>query len=373
MQSSKCPDLGRTRRWMSFGSAQCLASIAIVLLAACSDKGSKPGGDQAAGTGAATADAGGSAAVSGSGGSTAVGTSGTGSVTAGAKSLTAGGSAAGSGGAAASASASAGSSGTTPATGGAAGSAGSGMAAAMGCTRELLKSTVDTYFTALAAHDSTKAPIAPMAKFTENGMTVQIGEGLWKTAGEAKLKRSALDTMSCSSVTESVVNENGTDIVFGVRLKLADAKISEIESIVVRKGDYSSNPMALIGTASDDWEAELPADQQSTREQIQMMIDRYFTQFPAGACMFASDCKRYENGFSPGGCSAGLSCSMTMPMGMARGGMMTRLTVIDVEAGIGVGFTMFAGMYTDFHMFKLKGGEVHGVHAILAKASSPGW
>ena len=47
-------------------------------------------------------------------------------------------------------------------------------------------------------------PIAANAKFTENGKTVAIGEGFWKTAGEAKLKRSALDTQTCSSVTESV-------------------------------------------------------------------------------------------------------------------------------------------------------------------------
>jgi hypothetical protein len=34
---------------------------------------------------------------------------------------------------------------------------------------------------------------------------------------------------------------------------------------------------------------------------------------------------------------------------------------------------MFAGTYTDFHMFKVRGGQVHGVHATLAKASMSGW
>ncbi len=53
--------------------------------------------------------------------------------------------------------------------------------------------------------------------------------------------------------------------------------------------------------------------------------------------------------------------------------MTARLHVIDVEAGISAGFTMFVGMYTDFHMFKVRGGQVHGVHAILASASSSGW
>jgi hypothetical protein len=54
-------------------------------------------------------------------------------------------------------------------------------------------------------------------------------------------------------------------------------------------------------------------------------------------------------------------------------GMKARLHVIDAEAGISVGFTMFAGTYTDFHLFKVRMGMVHGVHACLAKASSSGW
>jgi hypothetical protein len=54
-------------------------------------------------------------------------------------------------------------------------------------------------------------------------------------------------------------------------------------------------------------------------------------------------------------------------------GMTPRLFVIDVEAGIAAGFVMFAGSYTDFHMFKVSGGQVRGVHAILASATSSGW
>jgi hypothetical protein len=47
--------------------------------------------------------------------------------------------------------------------------------------------------------------------------------------------------------------------------------------------------------------------------------------------------------------------------------------VLDVEAGIAVGFVMFAGAYTDFHMLKLRDGKVEGVHACLASATSSGW
>ena len=54
-------------------------------------------------------------------------------------------------------------------------------------------------------------------------------------------------------------------------------------------------------------------------------------------------------------------------------GMTPSRFVIDVEAGIGGAFVMFVGSYTDFHMFKVSGGQVRGVHATLASATSSGW
>jgi hypothetical protein len=34
---------------------------------------------------------------------------------------------------------------------------------------------------------------------------------------------------------------------------------------------------------------------------------------------------------------------------------------------------MFQDRYTDVHMIKYAGGQVHGVHTILASAESSGW
>lgn len=354
-----------------------IAVFAATWGASCGSKdGSSPGAEAASGSTAGMAASGNGGVSAASGGETA-GSAGKAPAAAGA----AGSSKGGGGGAGARAQAgdagmpaagaaekAAGASGGTPSA--AAGSGGTASPTSAGCSRDFLKAGIDSYFGALEKHDASSLPQAPGVKLTENGMTVQLGEGLWKTAGAAKLKRSALDTETCSSVTESVVTENGTDIVVGLRLKYLERKLSEIESIVVRKGDYTSNPMTLLGTASDDWETVLPTDQQSSRETLSKIMDMYFTAFPMGGCMFASDCVRYENGFTPGKCSLGLSCSES---GAGRVVMKTRLIVADVDAGIVVGFTMFQGQYTDFHMFKVRGGQVHGVHATLAKASGPGW
>ena len=63
---------------------------------------------------------------------------------------------------------------------------------------------------------------------------------------------------------------------------------------------------------------------------------------------------------------------------MGSRSMTPRLYVLDVEAGIAVGFTMFTGRtipgtYSDFHMFKYRDGNVHGIHATLATADQSGW
>ena len=70
-------------------------------------------------------------------------------------------------------------------------------------------------------------------------------------------------------------------------------------------------------------------------------------------------------------CSNGGSCAAGQP-GPTDNAMVPRLILADAETGIGVGHTMFMGN-TDMHMFKLSGGMVHAVHAILGMASSSGW
>jgi hypothetical protein len=257
--------------------------------------------------------------------------------------------------------------------------AGSGSAPQGSCTRELLQASVDAYYTALAAHDPAMLPAADKPKFTENGMQLELGEGLWKTAGMLKYKHTALDTENCSSVSESVVPDGSMDVPVGLRLKLEQAKITEIETIVVRPGDYKvfgssfpSNTDAIA--ASRDrvkWEDVVPEDKRASRAEMKEWLDRYFRLFPRAGCNFADDCQRLENGGGSFECSAALSCDMAA-MPSERGTLIPRTFVIDAERGIGVGFTLFMGN-TDFHMIKMYGAEIHAVHAILGAASSSGW
>lgn len=260
---------------------------------------------------------------------------------------------------------------------------GGGAAGGGACSRDLLKSTVDKYFVALAAHDASMLPLASNAKFTENGETMMIGMGgLWKTAGTLKYQHSALDVEKCMSVSESVVPEGGTDLPVGLRLKLVDGKITEAEHIVVREGDYvlfglipfPSNPADISASANRiKWAEPVAAGERTSRADIERWTNKYFRMFPGGGCNLAPNCERRENGGGNFNCMDALNCASGDPPAMPRAGEMTpRLIVVDEELGIGVGFVMFMG-HTDFHMMKFRGGTVYAVHAILSGADGPGW
>jgi len=273
--------------------------------------------------------------------------------------------------------------------GGSVGSGGAGVTAAggssgaggtgAGCTRELLKSTVDAYFTALRGHSASALPLASNVKFTENGKVLKVGQdGLWKTAGALKFAITAFDSDGCNSASEAVVPDGSMDIPFSLRLKLQGQQITEIETIAVRPGDYKVNGSAfasntgaiIMSDTSVHWADTVPAAQRNTVQEITAWMDKYFKVFPAGVCNAASSCKRLENGGGSFDCSAGASCSSGPGSGTPV--IKSHIIFADVETGIGIGFDNFMGN-CDMHMFKMYGGMVYAVHAILGACSSTGW
>ena len=264
-----------------------------------------------------------------------------------------------------------------PATTGAAGSGGASPSSGA-CSREFLKSTLAAYFTALSAHSAAGLPLADNLKVTENGKSIMVGQdGLWKTAGMVKYYKSALDTDGCNTASEAVVPDGSTDLPVALRLKFVAQKITEIETIAVRAGDYKvsgsnfpSKPDAIImSDTTVMWEAPVPEAMRNTPKEMNAWMSKYFKAFPAGVCNPDTSCKRLENGNSPGGCGLGASCQAGDPTGNV---IKSHAIFSDAETGIGVGFDLFMGN-TDMHMFKMYGGKVYAVHAVLGAATSTGW
>ena len=290
--------------------------------------------------------------------------------------------------------------------------------AADACTRDNLKAMIGKYFAALEAKDSSKLPLAANVKFTENGVVIPVGQGLWKTAGAAGkvlLKRDLLDTYKCSTHSNVVIEEvytapkvpagkaaakgggnalfgsrvptptEGTPrpILYGVRLKIEGDKISEIESFVARETEFAFNaPAVLSETKDQDWESIIPVEQRSSRLAMIAAADDYYDMFAAAPEVhtpFASPCDRWENGtMTTGGTMSGIEATSAAhdcrPTGLVITTHGPRRFLVDVEAGTVVAYLLFAGGLPDFHMFRMRNGKVDLIQSVIgAGAQSMGW
>jgi len=285
----------------------------------------------------------------------------------------------------------AGTAGGTAATGGNGGSSGAGggkndastdssadvAAPDTACTREKLLQIIEDYFKAMAAHDSSTVPAAKTLKFTENGSVIQLGKGIWKTAGELKFHRDIIDPEQCATLSESVIDESGSLVIFGLRLKLENLQITEIETMVVRGQGIDAiwfNPQTIIDVKQPEWDAVVPVAQCSAREELVALAAQYFDLFVDGdlnAYPFADDCSRYEDGLlttGAGGCPTAIVAS-----GSSMG--TPRYPVTDVERGLTVGIMFYSGLFYDIHMFKVVDGKVTRIHAMMTSQSArtTGW
>ncbi|MBX5463091.1 MAG: hypothetical protein IRZ28_18630, partial [Steroidobacteraceae bacterium] len=102
--------------------------------------------------------------------------------------------------------------------------------------RECLAGVMSTYLEALLKHDPAGLPVTRNVKYTENGVRITLGDGLWQTA-------SAIPTYRLDVIDEEAgqvgllgrISENGNNNWFAVRLKVEpDRKVSEIETLIAR-------------------------------------------------------------------------------------------------------------------------------------------
>lgn len=277
------------------------------------------------------------------------------------------------------------------------------------CTRDSLKGIIGQYFSALEARNPSSLPLAAKVKFTENGVEMPVGEGFWKTAGKVLLKRDLLDTYKCGTHSNVVIEEKYTapktkapeskspfaslsakppadgairPILYGVRLKVENQKITEIETFVARETEFAFNAATVLETKDQDWESIIPEEQRSSRLAMIAAADDYFDMFaekPKVRTPFASVCDRWENGFQTtkgGGMMGGVKMTAhdCSPKGLVITNHGPRRFLVDLEAGTVVAYVHFTGSLPDFHMFRMRDGKVDLIQAVIGAATkSMGW
>jgi hypothetical protein len=173
---------------------------------------------------------------------------------------------------------------------------------AVECDRACLNKFADTYLEAMLKKDVSRLPLAKEVKFTENGVQMKVGDGLWNTInGKRNYNLRLADPSQGQVALVEVITEHGTPGILAARLKVAEGKITEIETVLSRKIDTSPFP-ATDGLEKSHmlWADTVPANKRVRRERMISVADGYFDtlQQNDGTLFtnFTDDCDRVENG-----------------------------------------------------------------------------
>jgi len=262
------------------------------------------------------------------------------------------------------------------------------------CNRSCLTVFVDNYIQALVAHDPGNLPVAGDVKFTEDRVKLQLGEGLWQTISSlTDYRLDILDVRNSTAITLMVVEESGNRVMFALRLKINNNKISEVETMVVRNRQEGMifKPDALLKAS----EAMLLTPNLTARNSRADMI-RMATRYPEGLktgsfvtadVPFTSDAYRFENGqlMAGPGCTFFQDCADIKNQRIPTlAGITYKVGAVDEERGIvllrmnfGPGATFDGKNTLDvWEAFKVYNDHIHAVEAfmeVMPISGTSGW
>jgi hypothetical protein len=194
------------------------------------------------------------------------------------------------------------------------------------CDRACLQNVADAYVAALVAHDPSKAPMAPEAKFTEQTQVLRVGEGLWKSAvaGPTTFKIPVADPVSgqigeilmmkaSAAAFPAPTSGRGAlppgadpnapaDIQLALRLKVVNKQITEAEHIIARI--IAPSQLNALKTPRDAFFEAVPKVKREPRNILLLIGNSYYdalTQNNGELAPFAEDCGRRENGMHTAG------------------------------------------------------------------------
>ena len=284
------------------------------------------------------------------------------------------------------------------------------------CDRDCLTAMVDSYLTALVAHDPAAVPFASNVRYVENAEPMSPGQGLWETASAVPttFKIYVPDPVARQVGFIGVMESSGKPVQLGLRLELDDAgKIVEAEHLVVY--NVRENNLANLRSPRPGLLATVPTAERLPRELMLVIGMTYYDsieQSSGDATVFADDCERHENGMiTAGGDGVGLD-------GLPRQGChdqmdsrvftyidsidLRRVSIADEVTGLVFGLSQFRQSMKEkqitvigrdgkravrevsfdpfdlpaAHIFKIRGGKIHEVEAVgfmMPYMSRNGW
>ena len=222
------------------------------------------------------------------------------------------------------------------------------------CDRACLEGFVTLYLDALVARDPARLALTPTARYTENGIELELGDGMWGPVIElGDYKFYFTDPRAGQVGFFGSLQEHGHLALLGLRLKVDSRRIAEIEAFIIRstaRGTFSAFENLKVPPI---FLQPLTPDQQRPREELIRVANSYFEGLVNGtdaATPFADNCTRIENGMVTANNSATdnamwkMTCRQQFATGLTRvitGIEERRFPVVDEERGLVYGMVRF--------------------------------
>jgi hypothetical protein len=221
---------------------------------------------------------------------------------------------------------------------------------------------------ALVAHDPTRVHWAKTVRYTENSVSMMIGDGVWGTT----TAKSANPQHEADPVTGNVswygtIEEHGQPCYYAMRLKVEDGKTAEVEVVLRRKG-MDEGPFGDPTKYTHDpaFSEVLPPAHRAGRAKLIAVANGYFSTLQQNDgtlhTQFDPECARQENGIattSGFGFITAQGCEVQFRQGFFRYDKRVRdrrFHVVDEERGVVVA-SGYIDHPADFETYQTKDGK----------------
>ena len=276
--------------------------------------------------------------------------------------------------------------------------------ASIACNRACLTGFVDAYYTALVANDPRALPQAAKARITLNGSESTLASVFWPAAKNVRWRFDAVNERLGDTGTQVVItNEDGSETMEMLRLKVAGGAVTEMEIVRCNKGDAGEawwGPEQLDPKPSAFLTLPIPPAERESYYGLVAVADGYFRAFQTNGTPdyhradLLPDTRRFENGAQfTGNVRNGVYTTATD--GFDRGRFVgrnlwdRRYAVVDEERGIVLVILRFgradgvqnAAAVTSIdrlvaEFFTVKSGRIQEVQAVMMNrpdAEPTGW
>jgi len=239
------------------------------------------------------------------------------------------------------------------------------------CGETCLDGYVDQVLQAMMDHDPAHAPLAPVVRYTENGEAKTPGQGLWATATAIAIEGDGLSSLGRNSSAYRLYfadpatgqaaylgafNEKGVPGMMMLRLKAVAGKVTEIETVIVRKTDPAPTPPIPAFDPRGFTEPDpvlLAGGELWAPDIMAAAAGRYFDGMERGSgagAPLGADCVRRDNGIrttgrtdlpppdpaNPGYRPFALGCAAQLDSGLFRGILRVRRRILveDEDRGL---------------------------------------